>query len=123
MAFVTKSADVRGYDAGCRCGCKGVELRVLPACRCFVSYVSTRKSFQDNHRRVEVAQPICKTQSIEKVKRVDVSSEDLEANMRQMNNRECRMRSVVGTLGLLAIGYMLVKNLPDIVRYIRISSM
>ena len=57
------------------------------------------------------------------MKRVDVSSEDLEANMRQINNRECRMRSLVGTLGLLAIGYMLVKNLPDIVRYIRISRM
>jgi Family of unknown function (DUF6893) len=45
------------------------------------------------------------------------------ANMRQINNRECRMRSLVGTLGLLAIGYMLVKNLPDILRYIRISRM
>jgi len=52
-----------------------------------------------------------------------MSSEDLEANMRQINNRECRMRSLVGTLGLLAIGYMLVKNLPDIVRYMRISRM
>jgi hypothetical protein len=57
------------------------------------------------------------------VKRVDVSSEDLEANMRQIDNRECSMRSLVGTLGLLAIGYVLVKNLPDIVRYIRISRM
>ena len=43
MAFVTKSADVRGHDAGCRCGCKAVELRVLPPCRCFVSYVPTRQ--------------------------------------------------------------------------------
>jgi hypothetical protein len=57
------------------------------------------------------------------MKRVDVSSENLEANMRQINNRECSMRFLVGTLGLLAIGYMLVKNLPDIVRYIRISRM
>lgn len=52
------------------------------------------------------------------MKRVDVSSEDLEANMRQINNREYRMRSLVGMLDLLAIGYILVKNLPDIVRYI-----
>ena len=33
------------------------------------------------------------------------------------------MRSLVGAVALLAIGYMLVKNIPDIVRYIRISRM
>ena len=38
-------------------------------------------------------------------------------------NGNCRMTSLVGTLAVLAIGYMFVKNLPDILRYIRISRM
>ncbi len=44
--------------------------------------------------------------------------------MRQeKNNRACGVKSLIGTLTVLAIGYMLAKNLPDIVRYIRISRM
>ncbi len=40
-------------------------------------------------------------------------------------NKQPRVQdeTLIGTLGLLAIGYVLVKNLPDIVRYIRISRM
>jgi len=38
-------------------------------------------------------------------------------------NGTCKMTSLVGTLAVLAIGYMFVKNLPDILRYIRISRM
>ncbi len=38
-------------------------------------------------------------------------------------NGNCRMTSLVGTLAVLAIGYIFVKNLPDILRYIRISRM
>jgi hypothetical protein len=33
------------------------------------------------------------------------------------------MRSLIGTLAVLAIGYMFAKNFPDIVRYVRISRM
>jgi hypothetical protein len=33
------------------------------------------------------------------------------------------MRSLLGTIAVLAIGYMLAKNLPDIVRYIKITRM
>jgi uncharacterized protein DUF6893 len=53
----------------------------------------------------------------------DAWSEELEANVMQRNSGECSMRSLVGAVALLAIGYMLVKNVPDIVRYIRISRM
>ena len=50
------------------------------------------------------------------------SSEELEANMKEENGT-CKMTSLVGTLAVLAIGYMFVKNLPDILRYIKISRM
>jgi hypothetical protein len=53
----------------------------------------------------------------------DTWSEELEANVMQRNSRDCSMRSLVGAVALLAIGYMLVKSIPDIVRYIRISRM
>ena len=43
--------------------------------------------------------------------------------MRQKNNRDCSVTSLVSTLAMLAIGYILAKNLPDIVRYVRISRM
>jgi hypothetical protein len=43
--------------------------------------------------------------------------------MRQGKNGACRMRSLIGTLTVLAIGYMVAKNLPDVLRYIRISRM
>jgi hypothetical protein len=43
--------------------------------------------------------------------------------MRQGKNGACSVRSLVGALSLLAMGYMVFKNLPDIVRYIRISRM
>jgi Family of unknown function (DUF6893) len=43
--------------------------------------------------------------------------------MRQAKNGVCSMTSLIGTLTVLAIGYMVAKNLPDIVRYIRISRM
>jgi hypothetical protein len=38
-------------------------------------------------------------------------------------NENCSMTSLVGTLAVVAIGYMFFKNLPDILRYIRISRM
>jgi Family of unknown function (DUF6893) len=38
-------------------------------------------------------------------------------------NGNSRMRSLVSTLAVLAIGYIFAKNLPDIVRYIKISRM
>ena len=38
-----------------------------------------------------------------------------------MNNTIRIMRNVVGTAGLLLIGYVLVKSVPDVARYIRIS--
>jgi hypothetical protein len=59
-----------------------------------------------------------------KVKRIEAcaSSEELEANMKE-GNGDCKMTSLVGTLAVLAIGYIFVKNLPDIVRYIKISRM
>ncbi len=50
------------------------------------------------------------------------SSEELEANMKE-GNGNCSMTSLVGALAVLAIGYIFVKNLPDILRYIRISRM
>ena len=50
------------------------------------------------------------------------SSEELEANMKE-GNGNYSMTSLVGTLAVLAIGYIFVKNLPDILRYIRISRM
>ena len=53
----------------------------------------------------------------------DAWSEEREANVTQRNSGECSMRSLVGAVALLAMGYMLVKNIPDIVRYIRISRM
>jgi hypothetical protein len=43
--------------------------------------------------------------------------------MTQRNTGECSIRSVVGAVTLLAIGYILFRNIPDIVRYIRISRM
>jgi hypothetical protein len=55
--------------------------------------------------------------------RSDAWSEELEANMTQRNTGECSIRSVVGAVTLLAIGYILFRNIPDIVRYIRISRM
>ena len=59
-----------------------------------------------------------------KVKRIEAcaSSEELEANMKE-GNGSCKMTSLVSTLAVLAIGYMLAKNLPDILRYIKISRM
>jgi hypothetical protein len=50
------------------------------------------------------------------------SPKELEANMKEGNGNS-RMSSLVSTLAVLAIGYMLAKNLPDIVRYIKISRM
>ena len=44
-------------------------------------------------------------------------------NMKQEKNGACGMRSLFGTIAVLAIGYMLAKNLPDIVRYIKITRM
>ncbi len=38
-------------------------------------------------------------------------------------NGNCSVTSLVGTLAVLAIGYLLAKNMPDILRYIRISRM
>ena len=38
-------------------------------------------------------------------------------------NGSCKMTSLVGTLAVLAIGYIFLKNLPDILRYIRIRRM
>jgi hypothetical protein len=32
-------------------------------------------------------------------------------------------RNVIGTVGLVLIGYVLVKSIPDVGRYIRISRM
>lgn len=43
--------------------------------------------------------------------------------MTQKDNGECKMTPLVGTLVLVAIGYVLAKTLPDIVRYIKISRM
>ena len=43
--------------------------------------------------------------------------------MKQTKSGTCSMTSLIGTLTVLAIGYVLAKNLPDIVRYIRISRM
>ena len=49
--------------------------------------------------------------------------------MRQRNGEEYReieeyrKPSLIGALILAAIGYVLAKNLPDIIRYIRISRM
>ncbi len=49
--------------------------------------------------------------------------------MRQRNEEEYReieeyrKPSLIGTLVLVVIGYVLAKNLPDILRYIRISRM
>jgi hypothetical protein len=34
-----------------------------------------------------------------------------------------KMGSLLGTFAVLAIGYIFARNLPDIVRYIRISRM
>jgi hypothetical protein len=61
---------------------------------------------------------------MEQVKSIEAaaSSEELEANMKEENGN-CRMTSLVGTLAVLAVGYIFVKNLPDILRYIRISRM
>jgi len=53
----------------------------------------------------------------------------LEANMRQRNGKEHReieeykKPSLISVLLWVAFGYVLAKNLPDIVRYIRISRM
>ena len=55
--------------------------------------------------------------------------QDLEVNMRQRNEGEYReideyrKPSLFGALIWVAIGYVLAKNWPDIVRYIRISRM
>lgn len=35
----------------------------------------------------------------------------------------CGIRNVVGVAGLLLGGYIIVRSMPDVVRYIRISSM
>lgn len=43
--------------------------------------------------------------------------------MRQEKTEACGMRSLFGTIAVLAIGYILAKNLPDIVRYIKITRM
>jgi hypothetical protein len=43
--------------------------------------------------------------------------------MKQARSETCSVTSLIGTLTVLAIGYLLAKNLPDIVRYIRISRM
>ena len=57
------------------------------------------------------------------------SLQNLEVDMRQENERnyreidEYRKPSLIGALIWLAIGYVLAKNWPDIVRYIRISRM
>ena len=57
------------------------------------------------------------------------SSQNLEVDMRQENEGkyreidEYRKPSLIGALIWVAIGYVLAKNWPDIVRYIRISRM
>jgi hypothetical protein len=43
--------------------------------------------------------------------------------MRQRDNREPRKTSLLGTIALVAISYLLAKIMPDIVRYIKISRM
>jgi hypothetical protein len=43
--------------------------------------------------------------------------------MRQTDNEERRTTSLVGTIALVAISYLLAKIMPDIVRYIKISRM
>jgi hypothetical protein len=44
--------------------------------------------------------------------------------MRKAHNAEHTITtSFIGTLALLAFGYLLAKNLPDIIRYIKISRM
>ena len=58
-----------------------------------------------------------------KLKRVVRLVRRIGGNMRQGKNGACRMRSLIGTLTVLAIGYMVAKNLPDVLRYIRISRM
>ena len=57
-----------------------------------------------------------------KLLEASASPEELEANMKAENGN-CRMTSLVGTLAVLALGYVFVKNLPDILRYIKISRM
>ena len=55
--------------------------------------------------------------------------ENLEVDMRQRNYgkdreiEEYKKPSLIGALILVAMGYLLAKNLPDIVRFIRISRM
>jgi hypothetical protein len=51
------------------------------------------------------------------------SSESLEENMRQTDNGERKTTSLVGTIALVVISYLLAKLMPDIVRYIKISRM
>jgi hypothetical protein len=43
--------------------------------------------------------------------------------MRQRDNGERRTPSLLGTIALVAISYLLAKIMPDIVRYIKISRM
>lgn len=40
-----------------------------------------------------------------------------------MQNTIRIMRNVMGAAGLLLAGYVIVKSIPDVARYIRISSM
>jgi len=43
--------------------------------------------------------------------------------MKRRNNGETNMKSIVGTLALAAIAYVVAKSVPDIVRYLKISRM
>jgi len=43
--------------------------------------------------------------------------------MSSKSNNECDKPSLLGMVALVALGYVLAKNLPDIIRYIKISRM
>jgi hypothetical protein len=54
--------------------------------------------------------------------RVHASSEDLEAIMKQGKGNGT-VTSLVATLAIVGFAYVLAKNLPDIIRYIKITRM
>jgi hypothetical protein len=57
-----------------------------------------------------------------KTKRVRASSEDLEATMKQAKGNGT-VTSLVAALAIVGFAYVLAKNLPDIIRYIKITRM